>query len=389
MHIGVVTDTFLPRVNGVMKSIMTFTEQFRKLGHKVTIFAPQFPGTRETEEGVWRFPSIYLFFNPEDRLPNPYVADSRRKLKMLPELKLDIIHTQTPFSLGFMMAYQARKLGIPLIHTYHTLFEAYMRYYFLFLPRFFDKAIVGWYSRKFCDLHDQVVVPSSAIAAVLKEYGVKPPIKIIPTGIDIEPLKNADGARMRKKLGFAEDDKLLLNMGRVAGEKNIPFLFAVLEKLKQKQPRARLVIAGQGPALARVKTECKQRKLDNKVIFIGLLNRRDWADLYAAADVQLLASVTETQGLVLTEAMAAGTPCVAIAAMGVRDVMAGGGGLAVSLNVDEFANAVNRLLSDKKLYQEKLQEAKQQAKAWSAENKAKEMIENYQTVIERRKAGRV
>jgi 1,2-diacylglycerol 3-alpha-glucosyltransferase len=386
MHIGIVTDTFLPRVNGVMKSIMTFTEQFRASGHQVTIFAPWFPEIqKEQEEGVWRFPSLYLFFNPEDRLPNPYASESRKKMRQVADLKLDIIHTQTPFALGFMFAKHAKKIGVPTVHTYHTLFEAYMPHYFPIFPRMTDKPLVAWYSRRFCHLHDQIIVPSTSIQEVLEGYKVKTPVRVLPTGTNVEPFANVDGERMRKQLGFSAEDKMLLCMGRVAREKNIPFLFDVLEKIQPDQPTARLVIAGQGPALAGVKAECKKRKLTDKVVFVGLLNRRDWADLYAAADLQLLASVTETQGLVLTEAMAAGTPCVAVGAMGVRDVMAGGGGLAVSLNVTEFTQAVNRLLTDKTLYQEKLKEAAVQAQEWSAENKAQQMIETYEAVIARKR----
>jgi 1,2-diacylglycerol 3-alpha-glucosyltransferase len=392
MNIGIATDTFLPRVNGVMKSIMTFAEEFRNLGHRVTIFAPSFPEIKKTdvqEEDVWRFPSIYLFFNPEDRLPNPWAREARRKLQAIAQLKLDIIHTQTPFTLGFMLARRARKLNIPLVHTYHTLFEAYMPHYFPILPRFMDKPLVAWYSRRFCNLHDQIIVPSMAVKQILERYHIKRPIRILPTGTDIRPFKNVDGQRMRKKLEFEPQEKLLLCMGRVAKEKNIPFLFDVLQKLESRQPRARLVVAGQGPALTSVKAECCRRKLDKKVTFIGLLNRRDWADLYAAADLQVLASVTETQGLVLTEAMAADTPCVAIAAMGVCDVLAGGGGVAVPQDVSAFADAVDHLLTDNNLYQKKLQEARRQTQEWSAEHKAKQMIENYLFIIDQKKSNPV
>jgi glycosyltransferase involved in cell wall biosynthesis len=187
---------------------------------------------------------------------------------------------------------------------------------------------------------------------------------------------------MRRQLGFTDEDVLLLTMGRVAREKNLPFLFDVLIKLTPKYPRARLVISGQGPALAEIQEESKRRGLAGRVIFLGYMNRRDWADLYAAADLHLLASVTETQGLVLTEAMAAGTPCVAVAAMGVRDVMAGGGGLAVSLNVEEFTAAVDRLLSDSQLYAAKVEEAKQQAQAWSIESKSEQLLKNYENLIQ-------
>jgi hypothetical protein len=154
-----------------------------------------------------------------------------------------------------------------------------------------------------------------------------------------------------------------------------------LERLIPLQPKARLVIAGQGPALAAITAEVTRRQLENKVVFIGYLNRQDWADLYAAAELHLLASVTETQGMVLTEAMAAGTPCVAVAAMGVKDVMAGGGGLAVNLDLTEYTNAVQRLLTDKKLYAEKREEAKRQAQNWSIQAKARELLGKYEKLI--------
>ncbi|MBN1595675.1 glycosyltransferase [candidate division FCPU426 bacterium] len=388
MHIGLATDTYLPRVNGVMKSILTFAEQFRLLGHKVTIFAPAFPELKNPEEDVWRFPSLYLFFNPEDRLPNPLALQTRQQLARLHELKLDIIHTQTPFTLGLLMAWRARRLQIPSVHTYHTLFEAYMPHYFPVLPRVMHKPLVAWYSRKFCNLHDQIIVPSWAIKEILSGYGIKKPVKVLPTGTDIRPFQSVDGARMRQQLGFGQDEKMLLCMGRVAGEKNIPFLFDVLKRLEKSQPKARLVVAGQGPALQSVKAEAGARKLGAKVVFLGLLNRRDWADLYAAADLQLLASTTETQGLVLTEAMAAGTPCVAVNALGVQDVLAGGGGLAVPLAVDAFGAAVDRMLSDKDLYSQKVKEAAQQAQVWSAENKAKEMLDTYGGLIHSKHGGR-
>ncbi len=385
MNIGLVTDTYFPRVNGVAKSIQTFAQEFEKFGHRVYIFAPQFPEAKESTDTLWRFPSQYLFFNPEDRLPNPYRRKSRAFFKKVPDLKLDVLHTQTPFALGIAMAHLAKELGIPTLHTYHTLFEAYMPHYFPFVPKSMSIPFAKMMSRILCDMHDYIIVPSTSIYERLKSYGVTKPIKILPTGIDLSPFKQVDHQRMRRQIGLAQDDPMLLTMGRVAHEKNLPFLLDVYEKLLPRFPKARLVIAGVGPALESVKAETKRRKLDNQVIFIGLLSKQDWADLYAAADINLLASVTETQGLVLTEAMAAGTPCVAVAAMGVKDVMAGGGGLAVPLDVDAFAEAVGTLLTDKALYAKALEEAARQAVNWSAETKAKEMIQTYQELIDSKK----
>jgi len=381
MNICLVTDTYLPRVNGVARSVQSFAQQFREQGHRVWIFAPEFPDFKDQEPDVVRFPSRYLSFDPEDRLANMKHPGSKELVAHLADYKFDIIHNQTPFALGTASVKWARQLHIPIIHTYHTLFEAYVHNYIKWVPEFAGHAAAAWFSRWYCNKHDLIIAPSSPMAEALKGYGVKVAIGINPTGIDLTPFKKLDGERMRQKLGFAKDDIMLLAMGRVAKEKNLPFLLDVLERLIPLQPKARLVIAGQGPALAAITAEVAQRKLQDKVVFIGYLDRKDWADLYAAAELHLLASVTETQGMVLTEAMAAGTPCVAVAAMGVKDVMADGGGLAVRLDLTEYTNAVVRLLTDKKLYAEKLEEAKRQAQNWSIQAKAKELLGKYEKLI--------
>jgi glycosyltransferase involved in cell wall biosynthesis len=381
MNICLVTDTYLPRVNGVARSVQSFAQQFREQGHRVWIFAPEFPEFKDQEPDVVRFPSRFLSFDPEDRLANMKDPGSKALVAKLADYKFDIIHNQTPFSLGMASVKWAKQLKIPIVHTYHTLFEAYVHNYIKWIPDFAGHWAAAWFSRWYCNKHDLIIAPSSPMAEALKGYGVKVPIGINPTGIDLEPFKKLDGERMRQKLGFAKDDIMLLAMGRVAKEKNLPFLLDVLERLIPLQPKARLVIAGQGPALAAITAEVAQRKLQDKVVFIGYLDRKDWADLYAAAELHLLASVTETQGMVLTEAMAAGTPCVAVAAMGVKDVMADGGGLAVSLDLAEYTNAVQRLLTDKKLYAEKLEEAKRQAQNWSIQAKAKELLGKYEKLI--------
>jgi 1,2-diacylglycerol 3-alpha-glucosyltransferase len=386
MNIGLVTDTYLPRVNGVARSVQSFAQQFREQGHRVFIFAPEFPDFKDLEPDVVRFPSRFLSFDPEDRLADMKHPGSQALVARLPEYHLDLIHNQTPFSLGMASVKWARRLQIPVVHTYHTLFEAYVHNYIKWIPDFAGHWAAAWFSRWYCNKHDLIIAPSSPMAEALKGYGVKAPIGINPTGIDLAPFKNVNGERMRQKLGFAADDVMLLAMGRVAKEKNLPFLLDVLERLIPLQPKARLVIAGQGPALEAITAEVARRKLEAKVVFIGYLNRQDWADLYAAAELHLLASVTETQGMVLTEAMAAGTPCVAVGAMGVKDVMADGGGLMVGLDLNEYTQAVQRLLTDKKLYAEKLEEAKRQAQNWSIQAKAKELLAKYQKLIADKKS---
>ncbi len=384
MNIGIVTDTYLPRVNGVVASIRAFAAQFRRLGHRVFVLAPKFPDYQDQEPDILRFPSHYIFFDPEDRLGNPFAAESRELVRHLSAHKVDLLHTQTPFKLGMTALTWARRFKVPVVHTYHTLFEAYIHHYIRFVPPFAGRAMAKYFSRWYCNRHDLTIVPSSAMAETLRGYGVRKPVAVVPTGIDLTPFAEVDGARMRKQLGLSDDTPFLLTMGRVAHEKNLPFLFDVLERLASRQPRARLMICGQGPALEDIKAEAGRRGLGEKVMFQGYLSRHDWADLYAAADLHLLASVTETQGLVLTEAMAAGTPCVAVAAMGVKDVMAGGGGLTVDLDVQHFADAVDRLLTDRALYDAKVAEARVQAQNWSIQAKAEQMLGEYEKLIRSR-----
>jgi len=372
MNIGLVT-------------IQTFTREYRAKGHRVVIFAPEFPDYEETDSDVWRFPSRSSANTPEDRIINPFRPSSMRLISRASKLELDVMHTHTPFALGIAMLTRAKQKRIPVVHTYHTLFETYVQHYAKNIPEGFGRYLVYRGSRTFCNRHDHIIAPSRAMARVLKKYKIKKPISVIPSGIDLTPFKKKNGQRMRKKLGFAKTDPMLLTMGRVAGEKNLSFLLDVMHLLKKKQPRAKLVIAGAGPGLGDLQTECKLRKLDKRVLFVGYVQGQDWVDMYAAADLHLLASVTETQGLTLTEAMAAGTPCVAVAAMGVRDVMAGGGGLMTALVASDFTNAVHRLLKDEKFYKQKKAEAKALAKAWSIEKKAEETLAVYEKVIRMKK----
>jgi 1,2-diacylglycerol 3-alpha-glucosyltransferase len=381
MNIGIATDTFQPRINGVVHSINIFTKELRRSGHRVIIFAPAFPQHIEEEEDVWRFPSHYSANTPGDRLTNPFRIGSLKHFRKLPDLKLDIMHTHTPFSLGIAMLAWARQKKIPTVHTYHTLFEMYVPHYAKAIPERIGRYLVHRGSRTFCNQHKQVVVPSRAMEKVLYTYGVKVPVEVVPTGVDLLPFKKQDPERMRRELGFGKKDPMLLSMGRISGEKNITFLFKVMEKLRVIQPRARLVLAGEGPGMKKLQKECQQRGLQDKVLFVGYVRGQDWVDLFAGADLHLLASLTETQGLVLTEAMAAGTPCVTVGAMGVRDIMTSGGGIMVSPKEQEFADAVHALLKNKTLLKEKQVEAKKIATKNSAQQRAKQIVKVYQKLI--------
>jgi glycosyltransferase involved in cell wall biosynthesis len=382
LKIALVTDTYFPRVNGVSASTQIFAQEFEKLGHEVHIYAPAFPNYQDVHPNIHRFPSLYLFFDPEDRLGTP--SRDKKLIAQLIDSKFDIVHTQTPFSIGGPAVKWARRSGAKVVHTYHTLFSAYVEHYLWFIP----KALTIWYtktaSRRYCDSCDLLITPSTEMKKVLLSYGVSKPIEAIPTGIRLDQFEGADPQRFRTLKGIRPEDKLLLFMGRVAEEKNIDFLFRIVERLRSRVPGLKLLVAGEGGAKKRLEALAGTMGLSDIVQFVGYLRREDWRDCYAGADLFVFASVTETQGLVVTEAMAAGTPVVAVGEMGVKDVMASGkGGLTTRLDEAEFSEAVHRMLTDPALYRQKKSETRAEAAKWSSTAMAKRMIEAYEKILQK------
>jgi glycosyltransferase involved in cell wall biosynthesis len=382
MKIALVTDTYFPRINGVSTSTQIFAEEFVKLGHEVHIYAPAFPNSMDDSEAfqVHRFPSLYLFFDPEDRLGIP--SWDKKLVQHFKDQKFDIVHTQTPFTIGGPAVKWARETGAKVVHTYHTLFAAYTEHYLWFLP----KAFGIWYakstSRKYCNSCDLLITPSTEMQNVLRSYNVTKPVEVIPTGIRLGRFEGRDGQRFRKMKGYKPEDKLLLFMGRVAEEKNIDFLLKVVDRLRSRVPNLQFLIAGEGAAKKRLEKMTDDLKMNDCVHFAGYLSKEDWRDCYAGSDLFVFASITETQGLVVTEAMAAGTPVVAVGEMGIKDVMASGkGGLITKLNEDEFTEAVYKMLTDDAFYAQKKSETIAEADKWSSTSMAKRMIAAYEQIL--------
>ncbi|MEI7542483.1 MAG: glycosyltransferase [bacterium] len=394
MKIAIVTDTYRPRVNGVVTSIDTFANEYRKFGHEVKIIAPEFPAAQkdfkdsENEQFVIRIKSHYLFFDPEDRLPNPWLPSMRKKIKEeLLRHKFDVVHTQTPFALGMEAVKWAKEMDSVIVHTYHTMFESYI-HYVKFLPRPIGLWFSKWFSRWYCEKMDLNITPSTQMRDLLLSYKVTKPVLVNPTGIKMDKFKKFDGADFRKKNNIPADTILFLFMGRIGQEKNIPFLFDVLKKVKTLKPgkEIKLMVAGKGPAEEAVHAAAKEKGVENDILWFGYFEPQDWVNCYAAADLFTFASITETQGLVVTEAMAVGTPVVAVGEMGVAEVMAGDkGGLLVPLNVDRFVEAVMKMLDDKNLYAAKKKEAFAYAQEWSAEAMAVKLLAKFTKAIEDKK----
>lgn len=319
MRVLMVSDVYFPRVNGVSTSIETFRRTLAACGVEVRLVVPRY-GDEADEPGVIRVTGRPLPGDPEDRLVgwramHHAVQEAARDC--------DLIHIQTPFVAHYAGLAAARRLRLPVLATYHTLFEEYLQHYAPWLPAGWLRRQARVFSRRQCNALDVVLVPSTAMRARLVEYGVSIPLHILPTGIPLDRFAAGRSAEFRFRHGILARSPVALFVGRVAHEKNIGFLLEALVHARRRCPDLQLVVAGKGPALASLRQQAADLDLYEAVIFIGYLDRRhELPDCYAAADVFVFASRTETQGLVLLEAMAAGLPVVGLAVMGTVDILA-------------------------------------------------------------------
>jgi glycosyltransferase involved in cell wall biosynthesis len=378
------SDVYFPRVNGVSTSIQTFRNQLARLGHESWLIIPAYGNAASEETGILRVPSHRVLFDPEDRR-----MELRMVLRHLPQLRdrhFDVIHIQTPFVAHYAGVLLSQRLGLPRVETYHTLFEEYLYHYVPFVPKSWMRALARRFSRNQCNNLDALVVPSGAVLEVLRAYGVSVPIEIIPTGIEMDKLAGGDGDAFRAHHGIAPGRPTLVHVGRVAFEKNIDFLLRVLVRVRQRIPGVLLVIAGEGPALNQLKRLATRLGLDGSVLFVGYQDRNQaLLDCYRAGDVFVFASRTETQGLVLLEAMAVGVPVVAAAILGTKDILGPErGALVAAVDEVEFASKAVALLENDELRERLSRDAQDYAREWDARRMAERLAEFYAQVRERR-----
>jgi 1,2-diacylglycerol 3-alpha-glucosyltransferase len=361
-----VSDVYFPRVNGVSTSIQTFRRELAALGHATTLVAPAYGSAPADEQDIVRVASRRVPFDPEDR------AMRWRQLARvglaLDARHFDLVHVQTPFFAHYAGVRFARRWGVPCVATYHTLFEEYLHHYARFAPRRATRAMARDFSRRQCGDVDAIVVPSTAMRETLHRYGVGRRTEIIPTGIPLGEIAGGDGARFRRTHGITPERSVLAYVGRVAFEKNIDFLLRALVRVREKVSDVLLVVCGEGPALAALRTLARDAGIADNVRFVGYLDRTTaLLDCYRAADALVFASRTETQGLVLLEAMALGVPVVSTAVMGTRDIVGPGKGALVAEDSEQdFAEKVIHLLKDSALRQRLAAEAWDYARLWSA-----------------------
>jgi glycosyltransferase involved in cell wall biosynthesis len=379
LHTLVVSDVYFPRVNGVSTSIRSFRDDLSRLGCATTLVAPSYSqhAAAEPDADVMRVPARAVPFDPEDRVMS--WRKLKRCLHAVPRQRCDLVHIQTPFLAHYAGIQAARRRGVPVLATCHTYFEDYLHHYMPLLPGFAGAWLARSVMTHQLNAVDAVVSPSEPVRARLLEYGVTKPIHVIPTGMTEDRFTPGDRARFRARWGIEPARPVLLNVGRVAHEKNLGFLLRMLPRLLRQSPDALLLLAGEGPARAVLMREARSLGIGDSVRFVGNLDREQGLnDCYAAADVFVFASRTETQGLVLLEAMAQGRPVVSTACLGTRSVLTSGSGACVVEEVeDDFATAVASVLRDKDLARRMSQQGLGWARQWSSLSLARRMADLY------------
>lgn len=387
MQIAHFTNTYLPVINGVVRSVSTFRTALTELGHVVFVFAQE-DDYSDKEPFIIRYPSIHLPL-PVDI---PAVIPMSRCVDILmPALKLDLIHSHHPVLLGQAASAKAEELGLPLVFTFHTQYQEYTHY--VPLPQEavqdFIKGMVKSWLMEYMRHCQHIVIPSESMREIVThEYGLVDGYTVIPTGIDLKPYKEAEDGGLRTKHGW-KDDKVMISVGRLGQEKNWRTLLKATDIALRDHPGLRLVVLGDGPERKALEKYSRELGIAERVAFVGLVPFEEVPAYLKAADLFAFASITETQGLVTMEAIASGLPVAAVDAIGTRDVIDNGKqGILTSNDAQELASAIKRLLEDKDIYMKFKSAALEKAEKFDMMVLAQKLVNVYEQAIEDKNHGR-
>ena len=338
MNIVMFTNTFTPHVGGVARSVETFMNAYRQTGHRVLVVAPEFSDMPQYEADVMRIPAVQNFNGSDFSVVLPVAG---LLTETISELQPDIVHSHHPYLLGMTALRVARFHKLPLVFTHHTRYEDYTHYVSGDSVTF--RRFVIEMATQYANLCDQVFAPSESIAALLQDRGVPAPIAVVPTGIEEERFAHGNGQRFREAIGIPGDALVVGHLGRLAPEKNLEFLAEAVAAFLQTEPRAHFLVVGKGPSQDDILAIFTRAGLASRLHFGGILERSQLADAYHAMNIFAFASESETQGLVLAEAMMAGLPVVALDAPGVQEVVRDGynGRMLTDKTLPAFVSALS------------------------------------------------
>jgi glycosyltransferase involved in cell wall biosynthesis len=378
MKIVMFTNTYLPHVGGVARSVSTYEEAFCERGHEVRVVAPQFEGAADTSGRVLRVPAIQKF-NGSDfsyRIPVPGLLTD-----YVDEFRPHLLHSHHPFLLGDSALRLAWSRRLPLVFTHHTMYEQYTHYVPINSEAI--KRFAIQMATEYCNLCTHVIAPSESVARLLAERGVTTPVTAIPTGIDVEFFASGDRMRARDRYNITHDALVIGHVGRLAAEKNLDFLTKAVEHFLVGRPDAVFLMVGSGESAEALKKTLQWAERGNQLVMPGCLTGQDLADAYAAMDVFAFSSQSETQGMVLAEAMASGTAAVALDAPGAREVVNEKVGRLLPGDASEaqFARAIADVTADADRLRGYRAAAKESAAAFSIERCASRLLNVYEALV--------
>ena len=387
MRIGIFTDTYTPFINGVTTSVLMLKKALEKKGHIVYIVTVNGENMKyQIEENgrVVRIPGIPIGIY-DYRLTGIYPI---RAIKMIKKWNLDVIHSQTEFGIGTFARIIAKQFNIPLIHTYHTMYEDYVHYITHGYFNRSSKKIVEYLTLFYCDKTiSELVVPTKKAYELFKQkYKVDRNVYIVPTGIDVEKFYKEKNPKLniskkRKDLGINKDDFVILFVGRIASEKNIEFLLSSMKSLINVSEKIKLLIIGDGPDIEKYKSYVTKAALNNNIIFTGKVPWNDISSYYLIANCFTTASHTETQGLTVIEAMAASLPVVAINDESFTDAIIDGLNGLIFNNKKEYKECIISLYKDKELHHKLSTQARISAETHSSKYFAEQILDVYKLAI--------
>ncbi len=387
MRIGIFTDTYPPYINGVSTSIAMLEKGLKELGHEVfivTVNPENMQYKYEDDERIIRIPGIPIGIY-DYRLTGIYPLRAINKIK---KWNLDVIHTHTEFGVGTFGRILAKQFNIPLVHTYHTMYEDYVYY---ITKGYFDKSsrkIVEYLTKFYCDkTAKELIVPSKKTYDMFKDkYQFEKEIHIVPTGIDIKRFKKSNFKKeqileLKKELGIKPSDFVILFVGRIAKEKNIDLLLNSHVEIIKKHKNTKLVIVGSGPDYEHYIEMSKELKIDNNVIFTSSIPWEEIPIYYQLANVFTTASNTETQGLTLIEAMAGSIPVVCLKDKSFEDILLDNKNGKYFTNEKEYINNMNYLIENKDILDSMSEQARITSEMHSIEFFAKSVLKVYKDAI--------
>ncbi|AJF06617.1 glycosyltransferase [Geoalkalibacter subterraneus] len=383
MKICMFTNTYLPHVGGVARSVSAFAEDLRALGHDVMVIAPIFPGVAELKEerhAVLRVPAIQNFNGTDFSVRLPLPGRIHRELD---EFQPDIIHSHHPFLLGDAALRTASARELPLVFTHHTLYERYTHY----VP--FDSPMMQRFaihlSTRYANLCQLVIAPSESLADLIRRRGVATPCRVVPTGVDVNFLSQGDGQAFRQENHIPGDAFVIGHLGRLAPEKNLAYLARAAAAVVRENADAWFLVAGSGPAADQIKEIFTAQGCDQRLVHVGQLQGDALRNCYAAMDLFVFSSTSETQGLVLVETMASGNPVIALDASGVREVLRdreNGRLLPTDAPESVFSSAIEETLKNPEVIVKYSEQARRTAHEFSRQSTVKRLEEAYRSVLE-------